>query len=58
MKAEFHSESLQDLPRIMIHAESEIEWRALQLFMRLMEYGRTGVTASYAPENAIGGGNG
>lgn len=41
---------MSDLPRLLVIAENEIEWRALQLFIRLMEYGKTGITAEYSPE--------
>lgn len=49
MKAEFRSEELRDLPSLVVSTDSEIEWRALQMFMRLMNQGLVRFIAEYNP---------
>ena len=52
MRAEFRSDDLHDLPELTVVAESETEWRALQLYLKLMAYGTVKFHAAYstAPE--------
>ena len=53
MKAEFRSEELQDLPDLVVTTDNEIEWRALQLFMRLMDTRKVKLTFEFdAPDVA------
>lgn len=49
MKAEFRSEDMADLPAIVLSASDETEWRAMQLWMRLMNMGLVRLTAEYNP---------
>ena len=49
MKAEFRSEDLGELPGLVVPASTEIEWRALQLFIKLMDLGRVKFTVEYDP---------
>lgn len=47
MKAEFRSDELVNMPELFVVAENEMEWRALQLYLKLMRYGSVSVTAAY-----------
>ena len=47
MKAELLSDYIGDLPNLTVIAETELEWRVLQLYMRLMSQGITRIHASY-----------
>ncbi len=49
MKAEFRSEDLGDLPDLVITTDDKTEWRALQLFMRLMDSNRVRLTFEFNP---------
>lgn len=52
MRAEFRSDELSELPELTVIADNEIEWRALQLYLRLMECGRRSVSVAYEHDEA------
>lgn len=47
MKAEFKGDDLGDLPALVVSTDSVTEWRALQMFMRLLNQGIVKFTVEY-----------
>lgn len=51
MRASFKSDSLQDVPMLVIEADSELEWRALQLYLKLKSFKACLFSICYEPKD-------
>lgn len=49
MKVEFQDDKPKDLPKLNVIAENIIEWRALQMYIRLLDKGMVQFYVSYSP---------
>lgn len=54
MRAEFRSDDLVQLPDLIVTTEDETEWRALQLFMRLMDRNQVALKFEFLPPEKDG----
>lgn len=53
-------DNLLELPELMVVAETDTEWRALQMYVKLMGYGSVSLHITYDPDTkykTLGGDN-